>query len=308
MAWLGGCSTNVVELHQSKRYEPISCSPNGFTLYNVDGFMWEYEVDTLGWTAFASPKDFSKEWAADSSAERPAHIQHFSNGAHYVYSSRIVTVQGDTRTEHPLPGATHANDLFQLQDGVVSVHSTSIADLKIGDELTRVFTFCQFNSSNCETRLWPAFIDVVGSLSAPKLLTQKYFAEPYREFFKEASEADPTANYRLSVFPRYLSEWTFSASTFTQGRNIAFGVSKEVEAGLLVTTDTLHPSRYIRLVEITYDPTGECREANSFPWGLGNESCMYTPKPEVSRVCMLDDGGIIAQVRGEQQYWIFLVR
>ena len=167
MVWLGGCNTNIVELHQSKRYEPISCSPKGFTLYNVDGFMWEYEVDTLEWTAFARPKDFSTEWAIESSAERPTYIQHFPNGAHHVYNSRIVTVQGDTRTEYPLQGATYADELFQMQDGVVSVHSTSLADLRLGDKLRSVFTFCEFKSSNCETTLWPPFIDAAGSLSAP---------------------------------------------------------------------------------------------------------------------------------------------
>lgn len=122
MAWLGGCSTDVVELYQSRRYEPISCSPRGFTLYNVDGFMWEHEVDTLGWSAFARPKGFSEEWAAESSADRPTYVQHSPNGVHYVDDSRMVTVRGEARTEYLLQGKLHTQNFVQMQGGVVSVH------------------------------------------------------------------------------------------------------------------------------------------------------------------------------------------
>lgn len=121
MAWLGGCSTDVVELYQSRRYEPISCSPRGFTLYNVDGFMWEHEVDTLGWSAFARPEGFSEEWAVESSADRPTYVQRSPNGVHYVYDSRVVTVQGEARTEYLLQGKPHTQNFFQMQGGVVSV-------------------------------------------------------------------------------------------------------------------------------------------------------------------------------------------
>lgn len=307
--WCSACGEEVVQLHESRRYEPISCSPKGFTLYNVDGFMWEYEVDSLGWTAFAKPMDFSKEWATESSAEKPVYVQHFSDGVHYVYNSRVVTVQGDARAEYPLQGGTHPHNFFQMKDGVVSVQNTSLDGLKFGDELMSAFTFCDFMKPHCETKLWPPFIDIAGDMSMPILLSRDFALESYREFFRSANESGSIPSHQITVAPNDVWERTITDSSFTQGNRIAFGVNREgSEAGILVTTDTLDQWRYIRLMELTYDPFGVCREANRFPWGFGNESCMYTPIPEVSRVCILDDGGIIAQVSGEQQFRIFLVR
>ena len=167
---------------------------------------------------------------------------------------------------------------------------------------------CDLESSRCETRLWPSFIDVAGSIPTPLLLIDSFHSESYQEFFRSANESRHTSNYQIKVVPDDLWTRKRAASSFTQGNKIVFGVTEGSEAGVLVTTDTLDQWTYTRLMDLTFDPTGVCREANSFPWGLGDESCMYTPTAEVSRVCILDDGGVIAQVSGEQQFRIFLVR
>jgi hypothetical protein len=271
--------------------------------------MWEYEVDTLGWSAFAEPIDFSKQWTFDSLTERPDYVQHFSGGVYYVYKSRVVTVQGDVRTEYPLQDGTHPYNFFQMKGGVVSVQNTSLDGLKFGDELMSAFTFCDFMKPHCETKLWPPFIDIAGDMSMPVLLSRDFALKSYREFFRSANEGGRIPSHQITVAPNDVWERTIADSSFTQDNRIVFGVTREdSEAGILVTTDTLDKWKYTRLMDLTYDPTGVCREANSFPWGFGNESCMYTPTPEVSRVCILDDGGIIAQVSGEQQFRIFLVR
>jgi hypothetical protein len=191
MVWLGGCNTNIVELHQSKRYEPISCSPKGFTLYNVDGLMWEYEVDTLEWTVVARPTGFSEEWTNDPSADKPTYVQQFSDKIHYIYDSRVVISGDNVRAEYLLENAVHARKFFQMQDGAISSHNINVRKMQEGPGLMSAFAVCDAKEPRCETARWPAYVYFFGEMSAPRLLTAEMRIEQFQKNRRLSDQSCP---------------------------------------------------------------------------------------------------------------------
>ena len=301
--WCCACDDEVVQLYKSRRYEPISCSPNGFTLYNVDGYMWEYELDPGEPTAYAIRMGFSPEWPQESSAEKPTYMQRYPNGVQMVYDSRLVVHRGDVKTEYPIENAIHARKFFGLQNGVVSVH---LSPALSGDS---VYVLCDSEGTRCETSLWPNMADVVGDEAAPVLYVPFFDVKSLKKAL--ATGAPERSRYRVEAAHEQLWRDTYVETAHTLPDKVVFGVQRdETEAGLLIATLPLEESRwrYVKLLEVNYDPFGVCREANRFPWGFGNEQCMYVTLPKVRRVCPLDDGRIIAQVVGEGRNWILLVQ